>query len=78
MAVFGILVIVLLIAIVIAIAGIILLRRHRANKTQPLLKYGIDLPVKVQPILGIALLVLSGLFIFWAVWSAVEWIMVRM
>ena len=77
MAVFGMLVVVLLIAIVIGIVGINLLRRHRTNKTQPLLKYGINLPVKAQPALGIALIVLSGLFIFWAVWSAVEWILVR-
>ena len=74
----GLFVFILLLSIVIAIIGIVLLRRHRGDKTQPLLKYGINLPLKLQPILGTALIVLSGLLIFWAAWSAIEWILVRM
>jgi len=81
MAVLGLffmILVVLLVAILFAIGGIILLRRHRAHKTQPFLKYGITLPEKAQLILGAALIVLSVVFLFWVVWSGVEWIMVRL
>jgi len=76
-ALFFALLIVLMIAVILAIAGIALLRRHHAGKVQPLLKYGINLPAKSQQILGIALIVVGGLFLFWVVWSGAEWVILR-
>jgi len=75
---FFVLLAILLVAIAVAILGIILVSRHRADKTQPLLKYGINLPVNIQLIVGTALIALSAVFIFWVAWSAIEWIMVRL
>ena len=74
---FFVLLAVLLIATALVIVGITLLRRHRAKKTQPLLKYGINLPAKTHLILGIVLIVLGGVFIFWIVWSGAEWVILR-
>jgi len=80
MVVLGLFLIILavfLLAIVITIVGINLVRRHRAGKAQPLLRFGIKLPAKTQLILGTTLIVLGVVFIFWIVWSGAEWVILR-
>ncbi|MCL2808252.1 MAG: hypothetical protein FWD27_08920 [Coriobacteriia bacterium] len=75
---FFVLLAVLLVAIVLVIIGIRFLRRHRAKKVQPLLKYGINLPLKTQLAFGIVLIVLGSISIIWIAWYGVEWLIIRL